>query len=56
MKNYRTTYHKDGTVTVWDVYQQQWCRRVAHLPDHVLASLDPAEREKVIRHLASGSL
>lgn len=26
MSNYRTTYHRDGTVTVWDVYQQQWRR------------------------------
>ena len=46
---YKTKYHRDGTVTVWDVYQQQW-QRTARPSDAVLASLGHRERERVIRH------
>lgn len=47
---YATTYHTDGTVTVWDVYSQQWLRRIGRPNDRILASLSPEERERVIRH------
>jgi hypothetical protein len=47
---YRTTLHRDGTITVWNVYRQSW-ERTASPSDEVLASLDPQERERVIRHL-----
>lgn len=46
---YRTTYHRDGTVTVWDVYTQSWLR-TAQPSDKVLASLSPKERERVKEH------
>lgn len=46
---YRTTYHRDHTVTIWDVYQQRWLR-TARPSDAVLASLSPSERERVMRH------
>jgi len=46
---YRTTYHRDGSVTVWDVYSQQW-RRTDRPSDRVLASLSASERARVIRH------
>ena len=49
---YRTTYHRDGTVTVWNVYIQQW-ERTDRPSDRVLASLMPEERERVIRHCSS---
>lgn len=43
------TYHRDHTVTLWDVYQQGWIR-TATPPARVVASLDPSVRERVTRH------
>ena len=51
--NVKTKFHRDGTVTVWDVYLQQWTR-TAHPSDAVLASLMPRERDRVIRHCGIG--
>lgn len=51
---YSTTYHRDHTVTVWDVYRQSW-RRLSVVPDAILASMSSAERERVIRHTAGGA-
>ena len=48
---YESTFHRDGTVTIWDVYQQTW-KRGSKFSDQVLASLDATERERVIRHTA----
>ena len=48
-KPYQTRYHRDGTVTIWDVYAQQWLR-TSDPSDRVLASLSDAQRERVIRH------
>ncbi len=48
--SYDTTYHRDGTVTVWDVYRQQWTRRQASelaLDNDVMPTLSGAERERV---------
>ena len=47
------TYHRDGSVSVWDVWGQGWVR-TSRPRDHVLASLDPEERERVIRHCSKG--
>jgi len=46
---YATTYHRDNTVTIWNVFQQAW-ERLAQVPDHVLFTLGDAERERVKRH------
>jgi len=46
---YRTIYHRDHSVTVWDVYQQGWVR-TARPSDMVLASLSARERERMVRH------
>ncbi len=47
---YRTTFHRDGTVTIWDVYQQGWRRCLATaVPDAIMASLSRAERERIQR-------
>jgi hypothetical protein len=46
---YATTYHRDNTVTIWDVYQQAWVR-LWQVSDQILASLGDAERERVKRH------
>lgn len=48
-KTGRTTYHKDGTVTLWDVYTQGWVRS-GEFSNEVLASLPDDERQRVIRH------
>lgn len=47
---YETTIHGDGTVTVWDVYQQQWITLpCGEVPDRVLASLSQHERDAIMR-------
>lgn len=49
---YATTYHRDGKVTLWDVYAQRWVT-TSQVRDEVLASLPADERQRVIRHLAT---
>jgi hypothetical protein len=48
---YRATYHRDGTVTLWSVYQQSWVR-TGHVSDEELAARDERERARIIRHTA----
>ncbi len=48
---FSSTYHRDGTVTVWNVIEQRW-HRAAELSDALLATLGWREREKVERHFA----
>jgi late competence protein required for DNA uptake (superfamily II DNA/RNA helicase) len=51
MTTYRTTYHRDGTITVWDVYLQAWRRLAAtDVGDEILASLPASERARIARH------
>ena len=51
---YRTTYHRDGTVTYWCVHGQVW-RRSAVLSADTLASFSREERERVLRHIRRAS-
>ena len=44
-------FHRDSTATLWDVYTQRWVR-TARPTDEQLASLSPAARERVARHVA----
>jgi hypothetical protein len=47
---YKTTFHRDGTVTLWNVFRQQWTRRdAAAISDELLATLTPAERARIER-------
>lgn len=46
---YRTTYHRDRTVTIWDVYSQSW-NRTGKPSTAMLATLMPEERDRVMRH------
>lgn len=46
---YKTTYHRDGSITYWSVYEQQ-IQRVRWIPDRELAACSPAERDRIIRH------
>lgn len=50
--SYRTVYHRDGTVTIWNVLAQSWYVRVSYLSHAVLATLNERERARVVRHLA----
>jgi hypothetical protein len=50
----RSTCHRDGTATIWDVYAQRW-RVVAHPRDAAVAALGSEERARVLRHLARGA-
>ena len=45
----RTIYHRDGTVTIWDVYQQVR-RRTGYVSDRTMATLSSPEWERVRRH------
>jgi len=47
-----TTFHKDNTVTIWNVYTQTFIIGATwdELGDEVLASLSTEEREKVYAH------
>jgi len=51
MKN---TYHKNGTITYWSVYNQQWVKNAASIPDEEFAAMSFKDREKSIRHLRKG--
>lgn len=56
MSSTNSTYHRDGTVTLWDVYCQEW-RRIpaAEVTDRLLATLPPRERERIQRMAARAS-
>lgn len=45
-----TTYHRDHSITLWDVYRQQWTRYY-QLPDRIAATLPAAEADRIRRHL-----
>lgn len=47
---YKTTYHRDGSVTLWDIYQQRWTRvRASRISDDVLSTLSPEERKRIAK-------
>ena len=46
---YRTIYHQDGTVTLWDCHRQQR-RRTGNPSAEALATLDHDERTRVLLH------
>lgn len=49
---YASTFHRNGDVTFWNVYQQVWQREPAsrlNQWDDVLASMSPAERQRIAR-------
>ena len=50
---YQSTYHRDGTVSFWNVNRQQWQRRDAEaIPSSVLSTLDNTERTRIARMAA----
>jgi len=46
---YKTTFHRDGSITVWNVFTQTW-HRTSRPSDRLLATLEEAERRRVVRH------
>jgi len=49
-KTTKITYHRDATVTFWDVSAQQWVRS-SNPTAAQLASMSSASRERVMRHV-----
>jgi len=50
MNNFKTTYHRDGSVTLWNVFEQRWVRvRASRTPDEILATLSPEERKRIAK-------
>ena len=52
MKNtnqHRTTYHRDGSVTLWNCLTSNW-HRTSNPSDELLSTLSEPERSRVIRH------
>ena len=49
----KNTYHRDGTVTFWSVYQQVWTRCEASNIDRAeLAAMNDSERARIARMAA----
>ena len=46
---YSATFHRDGTVTYWSVYLQQWVRSSSMSDEEIAAQGD--DRARIIRHL-----
>lgn len=50
---FATKFHRDGTVTIWNVYEQGWVRLAAgKISDRLLATLSEAERKRIARMAA----
>ena len=45
----RTTYHNDGTVTVWDCIRGQWIRTAEPTPE-LLSTCSHEEADRIVRH------
>lgn len=45
----RTTFHRDGTITIWDCFARQWLRG-DNPSDLLLSTCDDKERARIIRH------
>ena len=59
MSNADTKFHRDGSVTIWDVYTQSWSRTpatelVATCPQ-LLATLPEADRKRIERMAAKAA-
>ena len=51
MSSLAPTLHRDGTVTYWSVYEQQWVSHAASIPDQEYAAMNSDERARVLTHL-----
>jgi len=47
-KNGKCTFHRDGTISYWDIYCQKWARiEIMSVESSIMASLTAAERRRV---------
>ena len=52
----KNTYHRDGTVTFWSVYQQVWTRcEASQIDAGELAQMNDSERARIARMAAKAS-
>ena len=50
MSTYKTKFHRDGTITLWNIFAQAWQRLQADLiADSVLATLSDSERARIAK-------
>lgn len=55
MANYsKITYHRDGSITIWDELRQRWLRCYL-LPDDLAATLSSWALDRIARHLNRGA-
>ena len=48
--NYTTKFHRDGSITYWDVFFQGWVRVSAlSVSDRALATLSDGDRSRIVR-------
>jgi len=48
-----TRYHRDNSVTVWNIFSQTWQRiRASRVSDEILASLSAGERARIAKAAA----
>jgi hypothetical protein len=52
--DFSSVFHRDGSVTFWNVYTQTWQRRdFDRIPDEILATLPWNERGRILRKLGA---
>jgi len=44
------TFHEDGSITYWSVFNQVWERNVLEIPDKEYAAMNTNEREACLKH------
>ena len=56
-RNYRSRtiiYHRDGTVTLWDMFRQAWVRTANPSDHHLLDGLPRPEVDRIQRYIQNG--
>jgi hypothetical protein len=55
MDQFRPTYHRNGAVSIWSVYEQRWryCLTIEDVGDREFAAMGARERERVMGHLTT---
>ena len=46
---YKTIFHRDKTITVWNIFTQSWLR-TNNPSDRLLSSLNEQERNRILKH------
>lgn len=43
--------HRDGSISYFSIYKQQWIQRACNMPDEELAARSGITRTKIIKHM-----